>query len=86
MPFGTARSTLSRGPRRPRRGIAGDDPDGLGDVGGRERSVGLATDGKGAQLAFDAALVAARTTGRDGLIEDFGQDRLMQLGPVHRGE
>ena len=48
-----------------------DDPDGFGDVDGRERPIGLAAYRKAAHLAFDAARIASAATGGDQFVQDF---------------
>lgn len=59
---------------------------GLCEIGGWRGFVGFAADGEIAHLAFDAALVAAVAARGEALLEDFGDDGLMQRGPVLRGE
>ena len=63
-----------------------DDPDGFGDVDGRERPIGLAAYRKAAHLAFDAAFVSPIPARRNSLLQDFVEDRAMQRRPGQRGK
>jgi len=62
------------------------DPDGFGDVDGRERPIGLAAHLETAHLAFDAAFVSSMPAGRDSLLQDFVEDRVMQRRLGQRGK
>jgi hypothetical protein len=63
---------------RRRVGHFGDNSDGFGDVDGRERPVGFATNREAAHLAFYAALVSSMPARRNALLQDFVEHRAMQ--------
>ena len=67
-------------------GFLPENSDGCCDIDRRRRAVGFAAHREAAHLAFDAALVAAVSARRHALLENFGEDSLMQRRPVLRGD
>jgi hypothetical protein len=55
-----------------------DNSDGFADVDGRERPIGFAANREAAHLAFYAALVPPMPAGRNALLQDFVEHRVMQ--------
>src|SRR5664279_4800872 len=72
------------GVRREQEGILPENSDGGCDVDRGRRPIGFAAHREAAHLAFDAALVAAVSARRHALLDDFGEDRIMQRRPVLR--